>query len=129
MKCAAFREVSENNTPWLASIPIGYPMILAKPVRNAQGQLLVNTGSRLSEKDIHKFKTWGVPKVVVRGKNTAAGKRQLVPEFDAQESIEAELKAKFSGVLDDPVMIEIMDAAKKQLLESHQKQENENARN
>ena len=103
-------------------------MILAKPVRNAQGQLLVNTGSRLSEKDIHKFKTWGVAKVMVRGKTGEGQKSEVMPEFDVQESIEAELKGKFAGVLDDPVMIEIMDAAKRQLLASHHRQESENER-
>ena len=103
-------------------------MILAKPVINAQGQLLVNTGSRLSEKDIHKFKTWGVSKVAVRGKTTVPGKNNVVPEIDVQESIEAGLKEKFFGVLDDPVMIEIMDTAKKQLLKTHRKQELENER-
>jgi hypothetical protein len=66
--------------------------------------------------------------VAVRGKTTEAGKSEVVPEFDVQEAIEAELEGKFSGVLDDPVMIEIMDAAKRQLLETYQKQENEHAR-
>jgi len=103
-------------------------MILAKPVRNAQGQLLVNAGSRLSQKDIHKFKTWGVPKVAVKGKIAEVGKNEVTPELDAQESIDAELKEKFSGVLDDPVMIEIMNAAKRQLLETYQKKENQNER-
>jgi hypothetical protein len=101
-------------------------MILAEPVRNAQGQLLVNTGSRLSEKDIYKFKTWGVKKVAVRGKSKAAKKCDLVLEFETRESIEAELKDKFAEVLDDPVMSDIMDAAKRQLLQKHQNPENGN---
>ena len=101
-------------------------MILAKPVRNAQGQLLVNTGSRLSEKDIYKFKTWGVKKVAVRGKSTEAKQCDVVLEFDTRESIEAELKEKFAEVIDDPVMTDIMDAAKRQLLQKHQNAENGN---
>ena len=103
-------------------------MILAKPVRNAQGQLLVNTGSKLSEKDIHKFKTWGVSKVAIRGNTAVVGTNEVLPEIDVQESIEAELKEKFFRVLDDPVMIEIMATAKKQLLKTYRKQELENER-
>lgn len=95
-------------------------MILAEPVRNAQGQLLVNTGARLSEKDIYKFKTWGVTKVAVRGKSSEATKSEVVLEFDARESLEAELKEKFAEVIDDPVMADIMDVAKRQLLQKHQ---------
>ena len=113
---------------FIETVNLNPGMILGKPVHNGQGQLLVNTGSKLSEKDIHKFKTWGVSKVAIRGNTTVIGTNEVLPEIDVQESIEAELREKFFGVLDDPVMIEIMDTAKKQLLKTHRKQELDNER-
>ena len=104
-------------------------MILAKPVYNAQGQLLANKGRKLSDKDIHNFKAWGIAGVAVKGKTAKRDKdHQELPIADTREFIEGELEEKFFGVLDDPVMVEIMEAAKRQLLRIIQNQEHEHAR-
>ena len=42
-------------------------MILAQPVRNAQGVLLLDTGARITKKNIRIFKSWGVSEVSVKG--------------------------------------------------------------
>jgi hypothetical protein len=101
-------------------------MILAQPVRNPQGVLLLEAGARISKKNIRIFKSWGVLEATIKGKMTAAGGRTGDTEFRVKESVEKELKEKFSDVLDDPVMVEIFNAAGKQLMRNFQHNGSEN---
>ena len=64
------------------------------------------------------LKTWGVDQVYIKGKPEKDGKTDCEDESDSKESIEAELKARFADVIDDPVMEEIMKAAGRQLLKN-----------
>lgn len=91
-------------------------MILAQPVRNHQGVLLLEAGARISKKNIRIFKSWGVLEITIKGNETEAEGRTGDTEFRAKESIEKELKEKFCEVLDDPVMVEIFNAARNQLM-------------
>ena len=90
-------------------------MILAHPVKNRQGVLLLDAGAKISKKNIRIFKSWGVTEVSVKGEadrpDDTAGDRQ--PRINASD--EQVLKEKFADVLDDPVMVAIFKAASRQL--------------
>jgi hypothetical protein len=101
-------------------------MILARPVRNHQGVLLLEDGARISKKSIRIFKSWGVLEISIKGNPAGAADSGGDTEFKVKESIEKQLKEKFSDVLDDPVMIEIFNAASKQLTRDIQNNESEN---
>ena len=90
-------------------------MILAQPVKNSQGVLLLEAGARIKKKNIRIFKSWGVTEIHVKGgaspANSSAGSQP--PRLNASDEIV--LKEKFADVLDDPVMVEIFNAARRQL--------------
>jgi len=101
-------------------------MILAQPVRNHQGVLLLEAGARITKKNIRIFKSWGVFEISIKGGLTEAQGNPGDTETKVNESIEKQLKQKFSDVLDDPVMVEIFKAASKQLRKDLQNHESEN---
>lgn len=92
-------------------------MTLAEPVHSPQGVLLSKEGTELNEKDIWILKSWGVAKACVYGEGIDGKDRDVKRENETRISIENELKEKFSDVLDDPVMMEIMRVASRELLE------------
>ena len=91
-------------------------MILARPVRNLQGVLLLEAGARITKKNIRIFKSWGVNEVVIQGRRSHARRLSAEAAIADQETIVKQLKDKFSDVLDDPVMVVIYNAAKSRLL-------------
>ena len=101
-------------------------MILAYPVRNHQGVLLLEAGARVSKRNIRIFKSWGVSEVTVKGNVAQTQDRIEDTDLRVKESIEKELKEKFCDVLGDPVMVEIFNAASKQLMRDFKKNESEN---
>jgi hypothetical protein len=90
-------------------------MILDRPVRNSQGILLLEAGTRITKKSIRIFKSWGVTGVTIKGQAPPAGDPAGMPASPLTESGSANLKERFSEVLDDPVMVAIYEAAMKQL--------------
>jgi hypothetical protein len=90
-------------------------MILAKPVRNFQEVLLLNEGTELSKKNIRMLKSWGVVEIRVEGGDDEDEGRDVELNGKLKESIERELKEKFSEVLEDEIMVEIMRVAAGQL--------------
>jgi len=90
-------------------------MILERPVKNHQGILLLEAGARISKKNIRILKSWGVTAVIVKGELTRAngGTGQSAPPL--KETGQMQLKEKFADVWDDPVMVEIFNAASRQL--------------
>lgn len=90
-------------------------MILEWPVKNHQGVLLLEAGAKITKKSIRIFKSWGVTEVTVKGEVTRATDSAGQPEQRINESDEMLLKKKFADVLDDPVMVEIFNAASRQL--------------
>jgi microcystin degradation protein MlrC len=101
-------------------------MVLAQPVRNHQGVLLLDTGAKVSKKNIRIFKSWGISQVAIKGSSTTAGSPNGDTEIRLKASIEKELRDKFCDVLDDPVMVEIFNAAGKQLMRDVRNTESEN---
>jgi len=90
-------------------------MILAEPVRNQSGSLLLDKDTPLTKRRIWMLRTWGVDQVIVKGRSREGGKTTNETELEAQESIEKELRTKFEDTIDDPVMETIMKAAARQL--------------
>ena len=91
-------------------------MILAQPVRNHQGVLLLEAGARITKKNIRIFKSWGIFQVTIKGRPIETENRAGDMGIRLKQSIEKDLKEKFRDVLDDPVMVQIFNAAGKQLM-------------
>ena len=101
-------------------------MILAQPVRNAQGVLLLDAGARITKRNIRIFKSWGVNEVSVKGDIRGSKIGDEPPVVPVKKSVEMALKEKFSDVMEDPVMCAIFDAAANQLTKKVLNSENEN---
>ena len=102
-------------------------MILAQPVYNQQDLLLLEKDAPLTKKRIWMIRTWGIDQVSIKGKPKEDNRTDFEAELGNKESIEKELKAKFADVIEDPIMLEIMEAAGRQLQKrlSDPKKENE----
>jgi len=100
-------------------------MILAEPAHNFQGVLLLDTGATLTEKNIQILKSWGVTKISVEGKSKRKKSGDIEFENEVRLAIEKELREKFSDVMGDPVMMEIMKVAGNVLEERSLMKENE----
>ena len=100
-------------------------MILAKPVRNHQGVLLLDAGIKITKKNIRIFKSWGVIEIFADGELNLSEYAEEMPTAVVKDTAEMELKAKFSDVLDDPVMVEIFKAARNQLKKNSPNHEHE----
>ena len=86
-------------------------MLLAKPVFNHQELLLLETGAKITVKNIRMFKSWGIAAIWVKSDFADDDSEDVRPDAESQGAIELELKEKFVEVLDNPVMLEIMRAA------------------
>ena len=93
-------------------------MILAKTVYNHQELLLLEAGTKIKEKNIRMFKSWGVSAVWVKGDSSENTPRTKTSKAEGAASIEAELNQKFADVIDDPVMTAIKQAAVRVLSKS-----------
>ena len=100
-------------------------MVLAQSTRNNQGVLLLDAGTKITKKNIRIFKSWGVIEVSVEGELNESRTAGQTPLAGVKNTVEMELEAKFSDVLDDPVMVEIFNAARKQLMKDLPKIEHE----
>ena len=104
-------------------------MVLAHPVYNAHGVLLLESGARITRKNIRIFKSWGVSQVMVKGDSGSPEDQDESAATDVKITIENRLRKKFSDVLDDPVMAEILEAASQQLAKSLQNREHNHESN
>jgi len=100
-------------------------MTLAKSVYTLQDVLLLKPDVRLTEKNIHILKSWGIHEVWIDdadGESVAGG---MDPEHERRAFIDDELRAKFSETLPDPLMEEILRIAgnllEKRLLKKEKK--------
>jgi len=101
-------------------------MILAKPVYNLQGVLLLEEGTELNEKKMWIMKSWGVRQVWVEGGPEQEKEQENETEKEMKYAVQEALKEKFSGVLGDRVMVEIMRVARKQLEKRFQEKQEQN---
>lgn len=95
-------------------------MILYQPVRNRQGVLLLDAGSRITDKSIRIFKSWGVKEIAVTGDRSDSKGADEEAAIQGKDKIEKQLKERFSDVLDDPVMAAIFKAARNRLMQDLQ---------
>jgi len=102
-------------------------MILAQPVRNGQGVLLLEAGARITNKNIRIFKSWGVKDIAVLGERSDSKDADEDVAIQGKGSIEIQLKEKFCDVLDDPVMAAIFKAARIRLMQDSQNSESGHA--
>jgi hypothetical protein len=86
----------------------------------------LETGAKVSKKNIRMFKSWGISQVAIKGRPIKAANRAGDMEIRLKESIEKDLKEKFCDVLDDPVMVEIFNAAGQQLMKAVRNTEGQN---
>jgi hypothetical protein len=93
-------------------------MILAQPIRNHQGVLLLEAGVKITKKNIRILKSWGVSEINIKGDSAKSEAQTKDTEIRLKESLEMQLKERFSNVLDDPVMVEIFNAARKLLMKA-----------
>ena len=100
-------------------------MILAKSVQNPQGVLLLDAGTKITKKNIRIFKSWGVMEIFVEGPLKKSTNVEATEVVEGEGAIALQLKEKFSDVLDDPVMVEIFKAARKQLKKNLSNNEHE----
>lgn len=90
-------------------------MILAESVYSRQDVLLLKEGTELTERKVWILKSWGISKVSVEGEQVKDINSDKRKESNDMETIKKELKEKFSDVLENPVMEEIMNVACKQI--------------
>jgi len=90
-------------------------MVLAKPIHNFQGLLLLSEGTTLYDNNIRILKSWGVTSVRIEAETEEVDKGAAKVEVERQEIIKNDLMDKFDGLLEDKVMVEIMRAAEKVL--------------
>ncbi len=86
-------------------------MVTAKPVHDSRNVLLLKEGTELTQRNIRMIKSWGVAKVCVEGESEDNDIIDVEKEKTIKEAVEKELKKKFTLVLKDPVMAEIMRVA------------------
>jgi hypothetical protein len=100
-------------------------MILAKAVYNHQELLLLESGAKITEKNIRMFKSWGVTAVCVKGDFPDTDTENMGSEAEPRQALAIELKEKFADVLDNPVMLEMMRAATRVLSKHINEQDGE----
>lgn len=93
-------------------------MVLGEDVTTFKGQLLLPSGTSLTERHIEKFMAWGVSEADIEG-HEEPSLDDLGARMDSApalaEASEA-LDRRFADVLDEPLMQEILRIAKQQLL-------------
>jgi hypothetical protein len=90
-------------------------MTLAKSVHTAQDVLLLKSDVRLSEKNIHILKSWGIQEIWIDEDTAEKPSKDADSEHELRAAIDEELRAKFSETLSEPLseplMTEIMRIA------------------
>lgn len=87
-------------------------MILAKPVTNNTGMVVLPVGAELDEATLSRLQRLGLTSVYVEGDaGDASGKTMA--------ELEAELEHRFRRVIDDPIQYQIREAIRVQLRNSH----------
>ncbi len=99
-------------------------MVLAQPVKNKHGLILLGKETVLTGKDIMVLKNWGITEADIRGidrDQVAKEEMEALPN-DVVESTEKELSEFFPPFGDNPVMEEIYRIVRKFKLEQAMKQ-------
>ena len=95
-------------------------MILAKPVTNNTGLVVLPLGAELDEATLTRLQRLGLTSVYVEGDAGDASGKTLA-------ELEAELDHRFRRVIDDPIQCQIREAIRLQLRTSHGVPDNQEA--
>ncbi len=87
-------------------------MILAKPVTNSTGLVVLPIGAELDEATLARLQRLGLPSVYVEGEAGDASGKTLA-------ELEAELDHRFRRVIDDPLQYQLREAIRLQLHATH----------
>ena len=82
--------------------------VLAEPLLNREGKVLLPKGARLSPAVVSRMQGWGISTLAVDGSGSSES------DGPAAERVE-ELERRFAGLEDDPLMMYIKETAKKHL--------------
>jgi len=95
-------------------------MILAKEVCNFQNVLLLKKGSELKRENIRILKCWGIAHVYIEGEDKEHHEAYLENDYEIKKRAK-KISDKFSGVLDNKIMVEILRIAEKQAVKRYLK--------
>ncbi|HAP41814.1 MAG: hypothetical protein R3B11_00890 [Nitrospira sp.] len=87
-------------------------MILAKPVTNSTGLVVLPIGAELDDATLARLQRLGLPSVYVEGEAGDASGKTL-------DELEAELDHRFRRVIDDPLQYQLREAIRLQLRATH----------
>ncbi len=95
-------------------------MVLAKPLTNSEGKVLVAEKCRLTEKIITRLDDWGCDVIFVEGDPQSDEEKGIVVGLDISngntEELFEQIDKSFSKVSDDNLMQKVKEALKEQLL-------------
>jgi len=94
-------------------------MILSEAVCNFQDVLLLQKGTELTKENIRILKCWGVNHVYIEGGNSGEDAACKGYDYGIKNTVTKRITDKFSDVLDDEVMVEILKIAEKQALKRY----------
>ena len=103
-------------------------MVLAEAVRNHQDQVLLEAGRKVTVKTVRVFKSWGIRRAAVKSGGTGEGRAQGPARPAPPAALDEGLRARFADVLTDPLMVEVMQAAGRQLAARHAGKKSANGR-
>jgi hypothetical protein len=83
-------------------------MVLAREVCGSSGNILLAKGTPLNPSIGRRLKNWGIPFVLIEG-DEVAEETQSVPGVSPEE-LKSQLTAKFSNVINNPIMKQIFAA-------------------
>ena len=88
-------------------------MVLAEPLKNANGSVMLPPGSAITEKHIRAMRMWGVLDIDIQGEAAPATSTNSLPTNASDVAkAQAELQPVFTFAnLDNPVMAEIFNQA------------------
>jgi hypothetical protein len=86
-------------------------MTLAKSVSTLQDVLLLKPDVRLTDKNIHILKSWGIHEIWINEETGEDAAGSMDSENILRTSIDEALRVKFSETLSDPLMEEILRIA------------------
>ena len=83
--------------------------IIAEPVCDNEGKVLLPKGSRLRSAVLSRLQGWGVHRLAVEGEDSDS-------DFKSAEELLEELDHRFAAVEDDALMMQIKERARNHLL-------------
>ena len=95
-------------------------MVLAKPLHNIEGKVLLAQGCKLSSRVISRLGEWGCDVLYVEGEPESSSEQNAVLGYNFQdgdiENMLEEIELRFSNVPDDPILQMVKVTLKEHLI-------------